>query len=69
MPERKPIPRSPRAQAKIERVMGEFGAGTLLSSSGEKVTSRDQALAIAASEARRVVRSRLTRGRRSRLTA
>lgn len=37
--------------AKIPKVMHEFKAGTLKSSSGEPVTSRDQAIAIALSEA------------------
>ena len=37
---------------KIAKVMGEFEAGTLRSSSGEIVTSREQALAIAHSEAK-----------------
>lgn len=37
---------------KIEKVMSEFGAGMLKSSSGEKVTNRKQAIAIALSEAR-----------------
>lgn len=40
------------SEAKIAKVMGEFEAGTLKSSSGELVTSRKQALAIAESEAR-----------------
>lgn len=38
-------------QAKIKKVMKEFKNGTLKSSSGELVTDRDQALAIAMSEA------------------
>lgn len=38
-------------QSKFERVMQEFERGTLKSSSGELVTSRKQAEAIAASEA------------------
>lgn len=38
---------------KVGKVMDEFKAGTLKSSSGSKVTSRKQALAIALSEARR----------------
>jgi hypothetical protein len=38
-------------QAKIAKVMREFEAGTLKSSSGELVTSKKQALAIALSEA------------------
>lgn len=45
---------SPAERAKVSQVMREFEAGTLRSSSGEKVTSRDQALAIALSEARKV---------------
>lgn len=36
---------------KFRKVMAEFEAGTLRSSSGEPVTSRKQAQAIAASEA------------------
>lgn len=42
---------SERAQDKIAEVMQEFKKGTLKSSSGEKVTKRDQAIAIAISEA------------------
>lgn len=38
-------------QEKFAKVMREFEAGTLKSSSGELVTSRKQAQAIAASEA------------------
>ena len=38
-------------QIKIAKVMGEFKDGTLRSSSGEIVTERDQAIAIAMSEA------------------
>ena len=38
-------------QRKIAKVMGEFGAGKLRSSSGQKVTSEPQATAIAMSEA------------------
>lgn len=36
---------------KVKKVMGEFKKGTLRSSSGKKVTSREQAIAIALSEA------------------
>lgn len=43
-----------KARAKFDKVLGEFKGGTLKSSSGGKVTSRDQALAIAFSEAREV---------------
>jgi len=38
---------------KVNKVMGEFKRGTLKSSSGKKVKSRKQAVAIAMSEARR----------------
>jgi hypothetical protein len=40
-----------RGQKKVEKVMSECKAGTLKSSSGRKVTSRQQAIAIAMSEA------------------
>lgn len=40
-----------RGDAKVEKVMGEFKAGTLRSSSGAKVTKLSQAKAIALSEA------------------
>ena len=50
---REPSPSGPKAERKIEKVMGEFKEGSLRSSSGEKVTSRKQAVAIALSEARR----------------
>lgn len=42
---------SKKAQEKIAEVMQEFKKGELKSSSGEKVTKRDQAMAIAISEA------------------
>ena len=45
-------PSSPSAKKKIATVMNEYGKRTLRSSSGKKVTDRDQALAIAMSEAR-----------------
>jgi hypothetical protein len=45
-------PSSPKAKKKIEKVMGEFKRGKLKSSSGQKVKSRGQAVAIALSEAR-----------------
>jgi len=38
-------------RAKVHKVMEEFKSGTLKSSSGQKVTSRRQAVAIALSEA------------------
>jgi hypothetical protein len=40
-----------KMQAKAAKVMREYKAGTLKSSSGQRVTSRDQAVAIAMSEA------------------
>jgi hypothetical protein len=44
----------PKAQKKVEKVMRERKRGTLRSgSSGKKVTSRKQAIAIGLSEARR----------------
>ena len=44
---------SRKAQRKVRQVMRERKAGKLRSSSGKKVTSRKQAIAIALSEARR----------------
>jgi len=43
---------SEKAQEKVGKVMHEFKEGKLKSSSGEKVTSRKQALAIGISEAK-----------------
>lgn len=40
-----------KAQQKIEKVMHEYKTGALKSSSGSKVSSRKQAVAIALSEA------------------
>lgn len=40
------------AQKSVERSMHKFKEGTLRSSSGDKVTDRDQAIAIGLSEAR-----------------
>lgn len=42
-----------RKKRKVGKVLGEFKRGKLRSSSGGKVTSRKQAIAIALSEARR----------------
>jgi hypothetical protein len=42
-----------KAAKKIGKVMGEYKEGKLKSSSGQKVKSRDQAVAIAMSEAGR----------------
>lgn len=47
---------------KVEKVMGEFKRGTLRSSSGRKVTSRKQAVAIALSEERRAKRRKRRKG-------
>ncbi len=44
---------SKKASQKVRKVMRERKRGTLRSSSGKKVTSRKQAIAIALSEARR----------------
>ncbi len=43
---------------KVQKVMREYKAGTLKSSSGDKVGSRDQAIAIALSEQERSKRKR-----------
>lgn len=43
----------PKAKAKVSKAMRERKKGTLRSSSGKKVTSRKQAIAIGLSEARR----------------
>ncbi len=43
----------PKAQEKISDVMHEYDKGTLKSGSGRKVTSRNQAVAIGISEARK----------------
>ena len=40
-----------KAQKKVEKVMSEYKSGSLKSSSGKKVGSRKQAIAIAMSEA------------------
>lgn len=40
-----------KMQRKVAKVMREYKAGTLKSSSGDKVTSQKQAVAIAMSEA------------------
>lgn len=44
---------SKKASKKVEKVMRERKRGTLRSSTGQKVTSRKQAIAIGLSEARR----------------
>jgi len=43
----------PKAQEKVGKTMKEYEKGTLKSSSGQKVTSRKQAVAIGLSEARK----------------
>ena len=48
------MPKHTKAKRKIRKVLGEFKRKTLKSSSGMKVKSRKQAVAIALSEARRV---------------
>lgn len=45
-------------QKKVHKVMKEFKEGKLRSSSGKKVTSRKQAIAIALSEAREATHGR-----------
>lgn len=45
-----------KKQAKIGKVMGEYKEGSLKIRSGQKVKSRDQALAIAMSEAAKSAR-------------
>lgn len=50
-----------KEQDKIQKVMHEYKVGTLKSSSGDKVTSRKQAIAIAMSEAGRM-KTRKRRG-------
>lgn len=40
-----------KAEKKVGKVMSEYKSGKLKSSSGQKVKSRDQAIAIALSEA------------------
>ena len=46
-------PQARKQGGKVRKVMKEFGAGTLKSSSGQKVTNPKQAVAIALSEQRR----------------
>ena len=45
------VKKETKAEKKVSKVMGEFKEGKLKSSSGQKVTSRKQAVAIALSEA------------------
>lgn len=45
------MPSTSKGPKKVERVMHEYKTGALKSSSGQKVTNRKQAIAIAMSEA------------------
>lgn len=45
-------------QGKMQKVMHEYKAGTLKSSSGNKVTDRKQAIAIGMSEAEQATKKR-----------
>lgn len=45
-------------QSKMQKVMHEYKAGTLKSSSGNKVTNRKQAIAIGMSEAEQATNKR-----------
>lgn len=47
-----------KMQAKVAKVMREYKAGKLKSSSGDKVTNEKQAVAIAMSEAEAVKKSK-----------
>lgn len=51
MAKKKTNKETPKQQAKIKKVMEEYKEGDLKSSSGQKVTSEKQAIAIALSEA------------------
>jgi hypothetical protein len=52
-----------KGKAKVGKVMGEYKRGTLKSSSGSKVTSRKQAVAIAMSEAGKAKKKAKKRGK------
>lgn len=47
-----------KMQRKVKKVMREYKAGKLKSSSGDKVTSQKQAVAIAMSEARQAAKKK-----------
>jgi hypothetical protein len=49
-----------KAMKKIGKVMGEYKDGKLMSSSGQKVKTRNQAVAIAMSEAKMPMRGQRT---------
>lgn len=53
MPHKSSYKNSTKGEGKIHKVLSEFKRGTLKSSSGAKVTSRKQSIAIALSEARK----------------
>lgn len=68
MPRKKPKTKAGKRR-KVHKVMGEYKRGTLRSSSGHKVTSRQQAKAIAMSEsgqARKRPKKRRTKRRKGR---
>jgi Family of unknown function (DUF6496) len=60
-----PSPSKAKAARKVARVMHEFKQGDLESSSGDKVRSRKQAIAIGLSEARRSAGDRSVAPRKS----
>jgi len=47
-----------KMQEKVHKVMKEYASGKLKSSSGQKVKSRQQAIAIGMSEARQAVKKK-----------
>jgi len=53
MPKRRTLPKNACTRRKFNKVLSEYKHGTLRSGSGAKVVSRAQAMAIAASEARK----------------
>jgi len=52
------VKRKPAAKAKVAKVMDEFSKGELHSSSGEPIRRKDQAIAVALSEARRTAKKK-----------
>ena len=50
MPHKSSYRNASRAEGKVHKVMSEYKRGSLKSGSGKKVTSHDQAVAIAMSE-------------------
>ncbi len=61
------VPSGPKAKGKIAKVMTEFRTGVLHSGSkkGPKVRSRQQAIAIALSEARKASKGKKSKKKRS----